>query len=478
MSADVEKQRFLLPILLASVIVLLAVLATVMLQWSHVNVLPDPPKRDIAAIEFPATTSHLSVIAVFPKAAIAAQLESALPKTFKFDVNSGGVRAHGSPSRGPITVVNDVTGKRVSASTPVSGRVQVEKRVIFNISVGIDVSAGIRASLSPVITPKWTIDPQFGLSAQVNRAVAKTAIGDIDVTGHVQGPVTNAVNGVKGTAEAKLKEVLDVRKKVERLWSEMNSVHKLNDNPPTWLRITPRQVTFGQFRYTKDSIDSGLALDLETHVFLQDAAPDVLKSPLPDLRITGKLSDTFEISIPVEVSFSVLNEQLKAQLTKSPIDLPKDAVVAITDATISPYGAGILLTLHFSGKKGWFKSASGRLHVVGIPVLDVKKAELRVEQLEFTVETKNILVKAADWLAHASLLDAMASAAVFRLESELTKSKAKANEELDRLKKSLPKEIGANVTVTEISVDRLAFAEERALVLVKVKGKMSAQLKP
>jgi hypothetical protein len=76
--------------------------------------------------------SHLSLAASFPRTAIAAQLENAIPRSFHSDVNSGGVRAYGTLSREAVTVVNDVANKRVSATTRVSGRVQVEKRVVIH----------------------------------------------------------------------------------------------------------------------------------------------------------------------------------------------------------------------------------------------------------------------------------------------------------------------------------------------------------
>jgi hypothetical protein len=218
-------------------------------------------------------------------------------------------------------------------------------------------------------------------------------------------------------------------------------------------------------------------LDLETHVFLQNIAPEILKAPLPDdLRIADALSDEFELSIPVEVSYSVLNQQLKAQLTNRIIDLPDNTSVAITDVSIAPYGDGIMLAMDFTGKKGWFKSASGRLYFVGIPIFDTGKSELRVDKLDYTAETKSTLVQTVDWLAHTVLLEEIRSAAVVKLESELTKAKTKANEELDKLKAKLPKEVGVSVSVTDLSVERLAFAKERAFVVFKVNGKMSTRV--
>ena len=63
-------------------------------------------------------------------------------------------------------------------------------------------------------------------------------------------------------------------------------------------------------------------MELETHVFVQDAAPEVLKAPLPAFDMAETLSDDLQLSIPVEVSYAVINKQLQTQLAKSRFNLP------------------------------------------------------------------------------------------------------------------------------------------------------------
>jgi Domain of unknown function (DUF4403) len=467
-------------LLLIPVIVLLGI--ELVLWWNHVKVLPPPPpEKAISQITLQATRSIVSVPVSLPTKAIAAVLEGPtpgkgpIPGTFPFD-SKNGARAYGSPSRGPITVTADVARKRVVVSTPVSGRVQVEKTVVVRASVGIDVSGSITASFSPVVAPDWTIQPHLELAVHINNAVAKTAIGDIGVTGLVQGGVNSAVNGIKPSVEGALAKALQVRPGAEALWNRINDAYRLAENPPTWLRITPRTVAFANFRYTPDVIESGLALALETHVFLQDAKPELLKAPLTNLAIVDKLPDDFELSIPAEVSYAAINQQLKSELSKGRFNLPDNAWVEVNGATVEPYGEGVLLTVDFRGKKGLMKSASGRLYIVGVPVFDAAKAELRVDKLEYTAETESLLLSNVEWLAHSKLLDAMKNAAVLNLGGEMEKAKTTANEALDKLKTQLPKEIGANVAVTAVRIDRLAFTKERAFVVVNAKGKMSARL--
>jgi len=54
----------------------------------------------------------------------------------------------------------------------------------------------------------------------------------------------------------------------------------------------------------------------------------------------------------------------------------------------------------------------------------------------------------------------MKTASVVNLNRDIENAKTKANPQLEELKKQIPKEVGANVLVKELKIDRLAFAKE------------------
>ena len=451
-----------------------------------VKITPAPPSGADSPTRFPTTTSHLALAATFPKAAIAAQLEAAIPREFHFDTTSDGWRVFGTPSRGAIAVENDVAGGRVTASSRVSGRVQVEKRIRVNLlvgeinqvaSVGIDVSGTIKAAMSPLISPDWDVNPRLDLSADVERAVAKTFLGDIDITGLVRKPVADAVGGARGDAEAKLKQVLNLRARCEQLWGQINGVHQLSDSPPTWLRIAPRQATFAGFRYTGDAIESGLALDLHARASVQDSAPRVSPAPLPPLRIGADLGDQFVLSLPVEIPHAMVNRLIKAELTKNPFNLPGNTSLEVTDAALSSRGDGVLLTIDFHAKGEGSRSASGRLYLAGVPVLDAARDRIRLTNLKLTAETRGALDKDADWIAQAEVVDSLDKTAAIELGDALKQAKAKANKELAVLKQQLTRELAVSMRVTDLHVDRLAFDKDRTFAVVTARGRMSAVLR-
>jgi hypothetical protein len=228
--------------------------------------------------------------------------------------------------------------------------------------------------------------------------------------------------------------------------------------------------------YTAESIDTGVTLALETHIFVQEQPPEVLTAARPTVVMAERVSDEFHVSLPVDVCYDEINKQLKSRLEKKTLKLADNGWVTVRDATLQPYGDGLLLTVDFNGKRSGFRSASGRLYIVGVPVFDPTKAELRVDQLEYTAATQSLLVGTLDWLAHPQLLHELKTACVINLDAEAKKATVKANEQLDRLKAQLPSEIGARIAVNEVAIERLVFGKERALAVITAKGNMSACL--
>lgn len=447
------------------------------------QVSPKPPAIPDEVPDTQMTDSHVCVTVSLPISSIQSQLEQTVPVEFPFDENRDGVHAYGKIVRQPISL--SIAESRLIANTKMSGKVQVEKRVIVdlllgrvneNLSVGITANGEMNASLSTVVANNWSVKPTFSLAATVAKAEAGTVIGGIDVTGHVAGPVKAAVERLQVDANARIREKMNFRAPAERLWSELASVHQVAENPPTWIRITPQKATVQQPRYTADAMAVAISIDVQTQLFVQHGKPDVVRVPLPDLAIADNLEQGFTLSVPIEISLSALNEQLDNLLAERDIQVAPKTTVRLHQISLSSSGSGVLLTVDFDGTAGWLKSVCGRLYITGVPKFDPNSAELRFSDLDYTLETRSLLSKSAEWLAHSSLLKDMQDAAVINLTPELENAKAKANQQLGKLRSGLPKSINADAVVTEIQIDKLRISQNKALLWLKSEGTLSASL--
>lgn len=454
--------------------------SAVYLSWaSKINVLPTPPTAPAGRSSLAPIESFLTVRSSISDAAIAAEVEKVVPRSFAIDVR-GDARIYGNLSRGPIWVRNNTVAKQVLISTPVGGRIQFEKKIaLANVSLGIDVSGAIEGSFSPEVQENWGVNPQLNLNAHLDRALVKTAVGDIDITRQVQDAIGRAVDSAKGTIAGQLMRALDVRKEVNRVWSQMDAVHKLSGSPPTWLRFTPKQVIFRPLHYEPSELDAGLAIVLETHLYIESPPPEGVKVSLPKLETKDKLPEGFALALPVEVPVDVLNHELNKELAQKSIVLSDvGALLTISDATIGPYGDGVLLSVNFTAIKPPWTTVSGRLYITARLAFDRANIQLRADQLAFTTETQDVLVKNAEWLAHSMVLNKIEDAAVLQFPARaFDMALDQANNELTELKKQLPIEVTVDVPVAR-RIDRIAFVHDKAFAIIAFKGSLSARIAP
>src|SRR5580658_1472262 len=99
-----------------------AVLGAAYISWaSRVAIFPAAPISSVAQPSLPLTTSYLPVGLSISDAAITAELEKVIPKSFPFDAR-GDARVYGSPARGPVSVHIDGGASQVVVSMPIAGR--------------------------------------------------------------------------------------------------------------------------------------------------------------------------------------------------------------------------------------------------------------------------------------------------------------------------------------------------------------------
>ena len=92
------------------------------------------------------------------------------------------------------------------------------------------------------------------------------------------------------------------------------------------------------------------------------------------------------------------------------------------------YGSGdrLILALRVSG------GVNGTLYTTGTPVFDESRGVLKFVDLDFTVDTRNVLVRSANWMFHQNILSSLKSEAVIDLSGQLQTLRSRLTTALTR----------------------------------------------
>ncbi len=206
---------------------------------------------------------------------------------------------------------------------------------------------------------------------------------------------------------------------IERAWAAVQQSFPLSHDPLIMAGIEP--ISIG----VKPTVSQGLKLVVRPTIVAKfrghvgsDTEPRQIK-PLP--ANTGRPGgDEFLLSIKVDVPFVDLTELARARIVGRTYELDNGRTVTPSAASISSAGDKLLLRVDFSAKLSSIPitNYSGWLYLTGTPKYDDTKRLLKVDDINFDLNTRNLLVDEAAALLHDHFLQQLREALVFDLSDK------------------------------------------------------------
>lgn len=282
----------------------------------------------------------------------------------------------------------------------------------------------------------------------------------IDVTGTVLAAVTTVIEGRADEIDQEVADV-DLRDRLQGVWHKVERPIELTDD--VWLQLQPRGLIHGGTR------GDGLELTLDVGML---ARPLIILGPRPENEPTklpglqsGEVPTDALIHLEGRIHYEEAGKRLTRELQDREVELGAN-LIRIRSIELRGVGAGrVAMEIRFEG------SARGRIFLVGRPVLDTVAGELHVPDLEFDLETRNLLVGGLAWIAQDALLEALRDGARIPLEDLLDPLR-------EQFERGLNRDLGDEVSVEgEAGAIRLhRVVALRDYLLVQAEGEARARL--
>jgi hypothetical protein len=243
---------------------------------------------------------------------------------------------------------------------------------------------------------KWTLESETSFDEpQFDDSCRLTNLG-IDGTPIVKSLVIPRLQPLAVAIDAKVRERTEARKRVEAVWRALQEPTALPPN--LWLTLNPTSAEISPIRSDGDQL-----IRTSVNLLLRPTAstgpqPSVNAQPVPSLQLSPRSLDGFHLTLPILAKYSEINRQLSEHLVGEEIPTSVGRSLKIVSAQLYGSGANLILEMGVTG------AMNGKLYATGKPVVDVATHTLSFEQFNFTVETKNVLVRTASWLLHSKLL--------------------------------------------------------------------------
>jgi hypothetical protein len=356
----------------------------------------------------------------------------------------------------------------------------------------VNVTANSRVRWHPQwhITTQTTIEP----FQNVNRCVVTNA--NKDITDHFNKAGEGFLRGAAAKFDQRIAEITNFKDKASEMWSKLQEPISIGNR--AWLMVQPEKAGAGEINVTAgtpQTAETVFGLTSQPKVVFGDQ-PSGTAIPLPPLEPLTPGPNGFDVNTDVEMTFEEANRILQdpgtgvmgATFTSGRRELkivgarvygtgPRLAVeLEVVGRAIrgdEPPVEDVVTAIkvaynrvrYFFEKK--FYKLKGKVYLVGTPQYLTDRREIVFPDLEYDIQTRNVIVKIANWILKTRLTEQLRANVKMPLGDKLDSVK-------NRLSAGLNRELGPNArlsgNVESLTVERVYLSDAALQGRVNLRG--------
>jgi hypothetical protein len=464
-------------------------LATVSLQSCKRKVVldPEPPQQPITATEYTPKLSDINVPISFQISHLEEKLNQDLNGVLYRDDN----------------LKDDNLALLVTKNGPIG--IQAENNRVY-FSIPLHIKARVRwrwkaCSICPEL--KRTESTSFDLVTKSESQLSLTeayqlqtvSTGDfewgekkpflqigpvkISLAPYIEPAIRQQLGNIYQKFDQELQARLPFKQYLQQAWVKLQQPILLDKNLNAWLTVRPQEVRISPLRVYNGQVSMriGFSSYIQT---VTSGKPKVTVNPaLPPLITDSRLSDQVHIGLMGEISYRHATQLLKEQVIGKlfTFDGGKDQI-RINDAVVSASGEQLVLMLDIDGKTkaGLFnKKLEGKIFLKATPYYDSITSTVRVRDLDYSLDTKDMLVQTASWLAKEHFRENLEKQINLPVRSQIEEVRKKLQAMLVQTGRGY-KAVQLTGALTHVEPEDIYLTPTSIKAVVNARGKLSLEI--
>ena len=274
---------------------------------------------------------------------------------------------------------------------------------------------------------RWRLQSQTTFGEPVFVEPCQLAGLDLDATPFLRAVLQPRLAALGQTIDRIVHERTEAKKRAETVWQKLQEPFELASDQ--WLMFHPREARVSPITSNGTLVvQTSVNLVMEPRI-VNGRKPNEAAIPLPALQLSPVKLEGFHLALPITVDYGRINRRLEQDMVGQEFRTPLGDTVRVEGVQLYGSGDQLILALRVSG------GVNGTLYTTGTPVFDERRGVLQFTDLDFTVETRNVLLRSANWIFHENILSSLRSEAFIDLSGQLQTLRS-------RLATALTRELG------------------------------------
>jgi hypothetical protein len=264
-----------------------------------------------------------------------------------------------------------------------------------------------------------------------------------------------------------LTQSLDMKTPAQQAWVELQKPMLLSAEYGLWFRVSPKSISATPITGGKGYIKHTSSIQAVTECFTGKQPPVIANAKLPDLITATNLTDEFTANVVSYIKYEYLDSVTRQMLINTSYTFSKKKIT-ITGVTVYGNENKMIIATDVTG------SITGKLYFSGLPMYRISDSSIILKDMQFSIQTKNVLLKTAAWLANSGIEKMIGKKMSYPIGVEL-------RETYDLLVESLKKyDLGEGFIMTGslsgIEVQQPVLAPAGIIAPVSIKGKLAIKM--
>nr|WP_315162945.1 DUF4403 family protein [uncultured Flavobacterium sp.] len=375
----------------------------------------------------------------------------------------------------PITIKNDngANGQKIRTVLPLKA---IVKYRIGTKKMGVELYNtkefnldGVVTLLSDVGLTNWKMNTKTELkSLDWNESPTMTVFGkNVPVTYLINPGIKLFKSKIEKKIDDAIAKSMDFKPNVLAALEKICVPFQMSDAYESWLRIVPIEIYSTNAKLKNDTfvLEMGMKCNMETLIGKQpeskfNASKIVLK---PVFKIPQEITaNIVAVSTYLEAS-KLMTKNFAGQKFGS-----GSKKVKVQNVAIWHKNEKMIIALDVLG------SVNGTIYLAGFPQYNDKTKEVYFDQLDYALDTKNKLMRTANWLAQGLILRKIEQSCRYSIKPNLEEGQKSM---MTYLKNYSPMQgVFVNGKMEEIQFQKIQLTNQAIIAFIKVKGTVNVSV--
>ncbi len=285
-------------------------------------------------------------------------------------------------------------------------------------------------------------------------------------------PITNIINPALGLfnktieqgIDSALKESLNFKPHILETLESITKPILMSETYESWLRIVPQELYTTDAIIHKDEIQftMGLKCFIETHIGSQpkhgfDSDKIKLK---PVSHIPNQVETTVVVITPYKEASRLLTKNFKGETFGS-----GKKKIKVNEVEVWQNNQKMIVSLDVSG------AVNGKLYLSGFPQFNEVTREVYFDQLDYVLDTKNVLTRTANFLASNYILKQLQENCRYSIDDNMKEIEQNIKKYITDF--SPLKGVEIKGKLNQFTFDKIQLIEDSILCFIKINGEAS-----